>query len=497
TPQHKAKVAAQIAGRHAVEAAETKADARSIFFVRTQMAVDRVTEQLRERGLPAAGLHGGMTQVARTKTLEDFKEGRTPVLVATDVAARGIHVDGIDLVVHLDPPRDSKDYLHRAGRTARAGQTGVVASLILPKQRKQAQRMMDDAGVTAEETDAAPVGLGGKWESASSALVELTGAREVPEPGDVKPFTLPVRERAGREGGFRGGDRREGGFRGGDRYQRDDRNRGFQRDERSGGSYERRGSYDRGGSFDRGASTDRTASADRSASTERSGSYEKRGFENRGFERRDNRDGGRDFGRREGGFDRRPHERRDGENRGFERREGENRGGYQSRGFERQGSDRQGSDRQSTDRPAFNRSSSDRPGFNRPGSDRPGFDRQGSDRPAFNRQNSDRPGSDRQGGGFKDRERGFQNRGFDRDRSGEGRGYGDRPAAERPASDRPAGDRGRGYGERSFNDRGRDDRGRGFNNDRNGSRGFDRDRTGDRGANRDGDRPGYGDRRPR
>ena len=146
TPQHKAKIAAQIAGRHYAEGVAGRPDARSIFFVRTQMAVDRVTEQFRERGLPTAGLHGGMTQVARSKTLEDFKEGRTPILIATDVAARGIHVDGIDLVVHLDPPRDSKDYLHRAGRTARAGQTGAVVSLILPKQRKQALRLMDDAG---------------------------------------------------------------------------------------------------------------------------------------------------------------------------------------------------------------------------------------------------------------------------------------------------------------------------------------------------------------
>jgi superfamily II DNA/RNA helicase len=154
TPQHKARVAAQIAGRHS---GENLPAARSIFFVRTQMAADRVTEQFRERGLPAAALHGGMTQMARTKTLEDFKEGRTPVLIATDVAARGIHVDGVDLVVHIDPPRDSKDYLHRAGRTARAGQTGIVASLILPKQTRQAERMMRDAGVEAENLDVAPL----------------------------------------------------------------------------------------------------------------------------------------------------------------------------------------------------------------------------------------------------------------------------------------------------------------------------------------------------
>ena len=216
TPQHKARVAAQIAGRHA---GQKLPDARSIFFVRTQMAADRVTEQFRERGLPAAALHGGMTQMARTKTLEDFKDGRTPVLIATDVAARGIHVDGVDLVVHIDPPRDSKDYLHRAGRTARAGQTGIVASLILPKQSRQAERMMRDAGVQAESLDVAPLGTGGRWEKGADALAGLTAAQEVPEPGDVPVFALPVRERDRRRedrGGFRrdrdGGGAGRGGY---------------------------------------------------------------------------------------------------------------------------------------------------------------------------------------------------------------------------------------------------------------------------------------------
>jgi superfamily II DNA/RNA helicase len=216
TPQHKARVAAQIAGRHA---GQKLPEARSIFFVRTQMAADRVTEQFRERGLPAAALHGGMTQMARTKTLEDFKDGRTPVLIATDVAARGIHVDGVDLVVHIDPPRDSKDYLHRAGRTARAGQTGIVASLILPKQSRSAERMMRDAGVQAESLDVAPLGTGGRWEKGADALAGLTAAQEVPEPGDVPVFSLPVRERDRRRedrGGFRRDrDERGGASRGG------------------------------------------------------------------------------------------------------------------------------------------------------------------------------------------------------------------------------------------------------------------------------------------
>ena len=244
TPQHKARVAAQIAGRHA----ESKLpEARSIFFVRTQMAADRVTEQFRERGLPAAALHGGMTQVARTKTLEDFKEGRTPVLIATDVAARGIHVDGVDLVVHIDPPRDSKDYLHRAGRTARAGQTGIVASLVLPKQTRQAERMMRDAGVKAESLDVAPLGTGGRWEKAATALAGLTSAQEVPEPGDVPVFSLPTRERRRDErgGGFRRDrDDRRGGY--GDRRPRPEHGGGFRRDrDDRGGSAARRD--DRGG----------------------------------------------------------------------------------------------------------------------------------------------------------------------------------------------------------------------------------------------------------
>ena len=92
-------------------------------------------------------LHGGKTQRVRTRTLAEFKEGRMNVLVATDVAARGIHVDGVSLVVHVDPPKDPKDYLHRAGRTARAGESGAVATLVLPKQRRTTLAMMEKAGV--------------------------------------------------------------------------------------------------------------------------------------------------------------------------------------------------------------------------------------------------------------------------------------------------------------------------------------------------------------
>uniref|UniRef100_UPI0004BF7423 DEAD/DEAH box helicase n=1 Tax=Streptomyces sp. NRRL S-350 TaxID=1463902 RepID=UPI0004BF7423 len=122
---------------------------RTIIFVRTQMGADRVAEQLIEAGVKADALHGGMTQGARTRVLGDFKDGYTNVVVATDVAARGIHVDGIDLVLNVDPAGDHKDYLHRSGRTARAGRSGTVVTLVLPHQRRGVFRLMEDAGVEA------------------------------------------------------------------------------------------------------------------------------------------------------------------------------------------------------------------------------------------------------------------------------------------------------------------------------------------------------------
>ena len=132
-PADKALVTAEIAARHTPGDDDGR---RTILFARTKLGADRIAEKIREAGVSALALHGGMTQRARTKTLADFKEGRVPVLVATDVAARGIHVDGIDLVLHVDPAGDPKDYLHRAGRTARAGESGTVVTLVLPKQRK-------------------------------------------------------------------------------------------------------------------------------------------------------------------------------------------------------------------------------------------------------------------------------------------------------------------------------------------------------------------------
>ncbi|MGW8944814.1 DEAD/DEAH box helicase [Streptomyces koyangensis] len=164
-PRDKAPVTGAIAARKG----------RTIIFVRTQLGADRVAEQLRESGVKADALHGGMTQGARTRTLADFKDGHVNVLVATDVAARGIHVDGIDLVLNVDPAGDHKDYLHRSGRTARAGRSGTVVSLSLPHQRRQIFRLMEDAGVDATRHI---VGGSGVFDP---EVAEITGARSLTE----------------------------------------------------------------------------------------------------------------------------------------------------------------------------------------------------------------------------------------------------------------------------------------------------------------------------
>ena len=164
-PRDKAPVTSAIAARKG----------RTIIFVRTQLGCDRIAEQLRETGVRADALHGGMTQGARTRTLADFKEGKVNALVATDVAARGIHVDGIDLVLNVDPAGDHKDYLHRSGRTARAGQSGTVVSLALPHQRRQIFRLMEDAGVDASRH------LIGRGDVFDDDVAAITGARSLTE----------------------------------------------------------------------------------------------------------------------------------------------------------------------------------------------------------------------------------------------------------------------------------------------------------------------------
>ncbi|MDO5736904.1 MAG: DEAD/DEAH box helicase, partial [Propionibacteriaceae bacterium] len=212
SPHHKNPITAEIANR----------DGKSIIFARTQMGVERIAGQLREAGVMAGGLHGGLTQGARARVLEAFKGENLPVLVATDVAARGIHVDDVSLVLQVDPPMNSKDYLHRAGRTARAGESGAVVSIVLPHQRKEMRRISGMAGVNVAPTDVAP---------GSVDLREATGAR-VPSGTPIAeseyqrliaPKQQPRRHQSRPSGGGSGGGgfrKRQGGHGGGSRGSR-------------------------------------------------------------------------------------------------------------------------------------------------------------------------------------------------------------------------------------------------------------------------------------
>jgi len=127
-------------------AADLCGPGRTLVFVRTKHGADRVAAQLRDAGVAADALHGGLAQGRRNRVLESFRSGQNTVLVATDVAARGIHVDGIDTVLHFDPPEDPKTYLHRSGRTARAGASGLVVTLVLEDQVRAVRRLQRSLG---------------------------------------------------------------------------------------------------------------------------------------------------------------------------------------------------------------------------------------------------------------------------------------------------------------------------------------------------------------
>jgi superfamily II DNA/RNA helicase len=125
-----------------VAAAIIRGTERAIVFVRTKRSADRVASDLRREGVEAESIHGDLRQSQREKALKDFGDGKLHALVATDVAARGIHVDDIDVVIHYDPPEDHKDYVHRSGRTARAGESGVVVTLVLWNEELPVKRLL-------------------------------------------------------------------------------------------------------------------------------------------------------------------------------------------------------------------------------------------------------------------------------------------------------------------------------------------------------------------
>ncbi|HEY7271648.1 MAG TPA: DEAD/DEAH box helicase [Actinoplanes sp.] len=329
--------------KFSITAAIANRSGKTIVFARTQMGVDRLVQQLAEVGVRAGALHGGKTQRVRTRTLAEFREGRTNVLVATDVAARGIHVDGISLVVHVDPPKDSKDYLHRAGRTARAGESGAVVTLVLPKQRRSTQAMMAKAGVDPAEVR---VRLG------NPKLEEITGAREpsgVPVVDEPEPRRRPKRsaDRSERTYGARHGDRR--GFadrnrygdrgpdsnRDGDRRGQADRNRYGDRSPDSNRDGDRRGYADRNRYGDRSPDSNPGRDGDRRGYADRTGDRGTYGDRNRDryADRTGDRDRGPDVNRdrdrdRDGYTGRRSYDDRD---RGGERRTYGDRRGYGDR----------------------------------------------------------------------------------------------------------------------------------------------------------------------
>jgi superfamily II DNA/RNA helicase len=160
-------------------------------FLDTKAAVDQFTRHLRASGVPAAALHSGKSQPQRTHTLDRFKKGEITVLVATNVAARGIHIEALDLVVNVDPPADAKDYLHRGGRTARAGESGRVVTLVTPQQRRDVNAMMSAAGIRPIVTQV---------RSGEQALTAITGAKRPPTTPKGDGVNAPFRGMGTRPG---------------------------------------------------------------------------------------------------------------------------------------------------------------------------------------------------------------------------------------------------------------------------------------------------------
>ncbi|MEU6978272.1 DEAD/DEAH box helicase [Streptomyces sp. NPDC046371] len=450
-PKDKAPVTAAIAARKG----------RTIIFVRTQLGADRIAEQLRDAGVKADALHGGMTQGARTRTLADFKDGYVNALVATDVAARGIHVDGIDLVLNVDPAGDHKDYLHRSGRTARAGRSGVVVSLALPHQRRQIFRLMEDAGVDASRHI---VGGAGAFDP---EVAEITGARSLTEvQADSANNSAKQAEREVADLTKQ--------------LERLQRRAVELREEAD--RLVARAARERGEDPEAAVAEVTEAAEAEVAEAVAAVAAEPVREERRDFDRRDDRGG---------------YERRDNDRGGFRR--DNDRGGDRS-GFRRDNDRPSGGFRRDNDRPSFNRDrDNDRGGFRRD-NDRPsgGF-RRDNDRPSFNRdRDNDRGGfrrdNDRPSGGFRrDNDRPSFNRDRDNDRGGFRRDN-DRPSFNRDRDNDRGGDRG---GFRRDNDRPsggfrRDNERR--DNDRPSGGGFRRD---DRpsGGHRGSDRPFNRDRR--
>jgi len=179
----------------------TSAPGKTIVFTRTKHRAKQLTKQLNSAGVPAVELHGNLSQAARTKNLAAFSTGTAVALVATDIAARGIHVDDVTLVVHADPPAEHQAYLHRSGRTARAGSEGTVATLATPAERREVTDLTRRAGIKATVTAVAP---------GHALLQDLApGVRHLRSPEEIAVALAPSTPQvAPRPSGTSGGSRR-------------------------------------------------------------------------------------------------------------------------------------------------------------------------------------------------------------------------------------------------------------------------------------------------
>jgi superfamily II DNA/RNA helicase len=192
------------ADRLGVVAALAGGHGRSLIFTRTRRAARQLARQLSAARVPAAELHGDLGQSVRERNLASFAAGGVRVLVATDIAARGIHVDGIDLVIHADPPSEDKAYVHRSGRTARAGASGIVVTIQTPAQSRDVSAMMRRAGVVPLRAQADP---------GSPLLATIAGPRAAPASPPPR-VPVPVVEAAARQATGRGAVALSAGYRG-------------------------------------------------------------------------------------------------------------------------------------------------------------------------------------------------------------------------------------------------------------------------------------------
>ncbi len=287
TMDHHVMVVSGFRDKVAATTSLVEANPRSIVFVRTREGATELAESLTEGGIEAVDLHGNLSQRVRERNLHKFSSGRAQVVVATDVAARGIHVDHVGLVIHYDAPADAKAYLHRSGRTARAGASGAVITITTPRQRDEIVRLQSRAGVDSRHHDirTAPRPMTAEALAASGEKAPLAGRGSSPARSSGQSRYAPSRPSGSRSTGSRNGQRleprtsysgstsseRSGGYGGGREGQQDSRPA---RSDRGEGGYrsarQQRPAAARPDFRDRGFRSERPERSERSTRPERS-----------------------------------------------------------------------------------------------------------------------------------------------------------------------------------------------------------------------------------